>query len=73
MDNKLQNAKDILYNLTFDEIKDLLPDILPDILKDLNYENKKEIMTDILCDEWYLNTHYEFIKSILDIFAKSLN
>jgi hypothetical protein len=31
-----------------------------------------EVMSGILCEEWYLNTHYHFIKSVLDIFAKSL-
>jgi hypothetical protein len=66
--NKLQNALDSLHLKSDEEILELLPNLL----SDLNYENKIELMSDILCEEWHLTTHHEFIKSVLDIFAKSL-
>jgi hypothetical protein len=40
-------------------------------LENLTYEEKLEYVAFILCDEWYKNDHYDFIKKLLDIFYKS--
>ena len=40
-------------------------------LLDKTLEEKKEIVADILCDEWYSNDDYEYIKQVLDVFYNS--
>lgn len=49
------------------EIKDI-----SEKLNYLTYDEKVEFISDIMCNEWYLIEHYEFLKAVLDIFAKSL-
>jgi hypothetical protein len=63
----LQEAFDLL-----DEKDSDTEELLPDLLRGLSYEDKLELMGDILCEEWYLQSDFEFIKSVLDIFAKSI-
>lgn len=65
---KLEKASELLYRKNFAETLE----ILPSILQDLNYEEKREVMGDLLCEEWYLITDHEYILNLLDIFAASL-
>jgi hypothetical protein len=69
MNDKLYDASLVLENTESDEER---LNVLPRLLQELSYEDKLELMSDILCEEWHLIIHYEFIKSVLDIFAKSL-
>lgn len=40
-------------------------------LLDKTLEEKKEVVADILCNEWYTNDDYEYIKRVLDVFYNS--
>jgi hypothetical protein len=69
MNDKLYDATLVLENAESDEER---LNVLPRLLQKLSYEDKLELMSDILCEEWHLISDFEFIKSALDIFAKSL-
>jgi len=68
---KTEEIEKKLYDIMDSENKEVEA-VLPDLIKDLNYAEKLELFSTILCDEWYLNEHKEFIKEVLDVFAKSL-
>lgn len=40
-------------------------------LLDKTIEEKKEIVADILCNEWYTNDDFEYIKQVLEVFYNS--
>ena len=52
--------------LEMEELKRLEIELLNKTL-----EEKKEIVADILCNEWYTNDDFEYIKLVLDVFYNS--
>jgi len=48
-------------------------EVLPKQLQSMNYEEKLDFLSDLLCEEWYTNRHTDYIRDVLDIFAKSLD
>jgi len=47
-------------------------EILTKELSQLILEDKLELLGDLLCQEWFLNEHFEHIKKILMSFLNSL-
>lgn len=66
--NKVDDMSELLRKKNFVETLE----ILRAELKSLTYEEKLEVLSDVLCEEWYLIDHAEFIKEVLDVFADSL-
>lgn len=67
---KIKTNLEIATNLLDGTTDDEYLEMLPVVLRDLNYEEKLDLISDILCNEWHLITHHEFIRKVLDIFAK---
>lgn len=45
---------------------------LEEELRKLNFEDKTELLASMLCQEWYLVTHFDHIKKTLEAFSRSL-
>ena len=70
---KVMNSKveEISKRLRMKDFEETL-EILRVELESLTYEEKLSVLADVLCEEWHLITHHEFIKEVLDVFANSL-
>lgn len=64
---KVSNA---LKNIGGD-VSDIGIERLKEEILTLNYEEKIELFSNILCNEWYTVDHFNFIKSALYILTKS--
>lgn len=56
----------------YSDITDKGVALLKEKLETLDYEEKLTLVADILCNEWYLEDHHKYIKSVLVAFAESL-
>lgn len=68
MKEQLRKTIEVLQTKDCDAILELLPSAL----KKMTSEDKTELLANLLCDEWHTNTHFNFIKSALEIYGKSL-
>lgn len=44
---------------------------LPIALEKLSEDERVELVSELLCEEWYTNQHYDYIKKVLEILINS--
>lgn len=68
-DSKVHDALNMLHLKNSRETLETLPNALID----LTFEEKRQVLAELLCEEWYLIEHFDYIKDLLDVFANSIN